>query len=64
MFATVRPNIVEAEWAAEEEEEDEKKKTKKNQKKKTSAKTMRHLVLRTGCLNSKNLFIELLKSSY
>ncbi len=49
MFVTVRPNIVEAEWAAEEEKDEKKK--KKNQKKKTSAETIRHLVLRTGCLN-------------
>ncbi len=55
MFVTVRPNIVEAEWAAEEEKDE-----KKSQKKKTSAETIRHLVLRTGCLiiesGSKSLF--------
>ncbi len=46
MFVTVRPNIVEAEWAAEEEKDEKKKKIRK----KTSAETIRHLVLRTGCL--------------
>ncbi len=45
MFVTVRPNIVQAEWRR-----NKKKKEKKNQKKKTSAETIRHLVLRTGCL--------------
>ena len=48
MFVTVRPNIVEAEWVAEEEKDEKKK----NQKKKTSAETIRHLVLWTGCLIS------------
>ncbi len=52
LIVTVRPNIMEAEWAAEEEKYEEKKKKKtKNQKKKTSAETIRHLVLQTGCLN-------------
>ncbi len=47
-----------AEWTAEEEKYEKKKKKKKkkkkNQKKKTSAETIRHLVLRTGCLITKS----------
>ncbi len=51
MFVTVRPNIVEAEWRRKKKNKKKiKKKKKKNQKKKTSAETIRHLVLRTGCL--------------
>ncbi len=53
MFVTVSPNIVEAEWRRNKKnkkKKEKKKKEKKNQKKKTSAETIRHLVLRTGCL--------------
>ncbi len=56
MFVTVRPNIVEAEWAAEEEKDEKKKKKKKNKKKKTSAENIRNLFLRTGCLMKVILF--------
>ncbi len=50
MFVTVSPNIVEAELRRNKKNKKKKKKKKKNQKKKTSAETIRHLVVRTGCI--------------
>ncbi len=47
-FVTVRANIVEVSGRRNKKN----KKKKKNQKKKTSAETIRHLVLRTGCLKT------------
>ena len=44
MFATAKPGLVVAGWRRG------KKTKKKSRKKKTSAKNIRHLVLRTGCL--------------
>ncbi len=49
MFVTARPNIVELS-GRRKKKKIKKKKKKKNHKKKTSAETIRHLVLRTGCL--------------
>ncbi len=47
-FVTVRRNIVEA--SGRRNKKKKKKKKKKSQKKKTSAETIWHLVLWTGCL--------------
>ncbi len=49
MIVTVKSNIVELSGRRKKKNKKEKK-SKKNQKKKTSAETIRHFVLRTGCL--------------
>ncbi len=63
MFVTVKTQYCRG-WVAAEEEKLKKKKGKKNQKKKTSAETIRHLVLRTGCLINKIKTWMLTFSSY